>query len=237
MYLLLDNFGPGGETLRVGDVLVTGLQNFPKQVLVGTMRFANMIPDSGAVDVYLGPTTNPPLFANVAYGAITGYVQVPPNTVTVNVTAAGSTTVLYHTDITPVGGEARTFYASGLEATPTTLVGTNVLESLRPIAQAAQFEIVQAAPSAGPVDIYLTAAGQPITDAGAILSGSLLANTSVAVGTGDYDLTITRSGSTIALFGPERISLDAGNVYDSVIFDSPGGGSPLQFTVTAQTLP
>jgi hypothetical protein len=237
MYLLLDNFGPGGETLRVGDVLANGLQNFPNQVLIGTMRFANMIPDSGAVDVYLGPTTNPPVFPNVAYGAVTGYVQVPPGTVTVNVTAAGSTTVIYHTDITPVGGEARTFYASGLEATPTTLISANVLESLRPITDAAQFEIVTAAPSTGAVDVYVTAAGQPITDVGAILTGSLLANTSVALGTGDYDLTITRSGTTVALFGPERISLDAGNVYDSVLFDSPGGGSPLQFTITPQALP
>src|SRR5262245_25576789 len=87
IYLLLDNFGPGCETLRVADVLATGLKSFPKQTLVGTMRVANMIPDSGAVDVYLGPTTNPPLFSNVAYGTVTGYVQVPPNSVTVNVTA------------------------------------------------------------------------------------------------------------------------------------------------------
>jgi hypothetical protein len=237
MYLLLDSFGPGGETLRVADVLASGLQNFPKQLLVGTMRVANMIPDSGAVDVYLGPTTNPPLFANVPYGTVTGYLQVPPDTVTVNVTAAGSTAVLYQVDITPVGGEARTFYVSGTEATPTSLVSRNVLESLRPITQAAQFAIVAAAPSAGSVDIYLTAAGQPITDVAPILTGALLANNLVAVGTGDYDVTVTRAGSTVALFGPTRVSLDAGNVYDSVIFDSPGGGSPLQFTVAAQALP
>jgi hypothetical protein len=236
MYVLMDNFGPGGETLRVGEVLVTGLQNFPKQVLVGTLRFANMIPDSGAVDVYLGPTTNPPLFANVAYGAVTGYVQVPPATATVNITAAGSTTVIYHTDITSVGGEARTFYASGLKATPTTLVSAYVLESLRPITQAAQFAIVTAVPTTGNVDVYLTAAGQPITDVAPILSGAF-ANTSVAVGAGDYDVTITRSGTLSELFGPDRITLDAENVYDAVLFEAPGGGSPLQFTVTPQALP
>lgn len=237
MYLLLDNFGPGGETLRVADVVPSGSVNFPKQNLVATLRFANMIPDSDAVDVYLGATTNPPLFSNVAYGGVTGYVQVPPATATVNVTAPGSSTILYHADITPIGGQARTFYVSGTEATPASLTSANVLESLRPITETAQFSFVGAAPSAGTVDVYLTAAGQPITDVSPIVRAALLGNASVEVGAGDYDVTITRAGTLVELFGPERVTLDAENVYDAVLLDAAGGGNPLQLTVTPQALP
>lgn len=238
IYLLLDNFGPGGEALRVANVTAAGVLNFPQQTLVGTFRFANLIPDSGAVDVYLGATTGVPTFPNVVYGATTAYVQIPPATVTVNITPAGDpATVILHADITPIGGQARTFYVSGLESN-STVNAAFVLESLRPIATAGQFGIVVAAPSAARVDVYLTSAGQPISDVAALMSGAgLLANASVIRSAGEYDLTVTNAGTSIELLGPIRMTLDAGSVYDASIFDAPGGGNPLQFEVTQQVLP
>jgi Domain of unknown function (DUF4397) len=239
IYLLLDNFGPGGETLRVANVTAGGARNFPQQTLIGTLRFANMVPDAGAVDVYLGdPATTAALFAGVDYGVTTGYEEVQPVKVTVNVTPAGDPdTIIYHTDITPVGGEARTLYTSGKLAT-TTVASVYMLESLRPITSAAQFGFVAAAPGAGTVDVYLTAAGQPITDSAPVLSAAtLLANTTIVVGAGAFDLTVVRSGTYTELLGPERITLDAANVYDAVLFDPTGGGTPPQLTVTQQALP
>jgi Domain of unknown function (DUF4397) len=238
IYLLLDNFGPGGEALRVGNLNAAGVENFPAQTLVATWRFGNFVPAAGAVDVYLGAIGATPTYANVGYAALTGYLPIAPAATTVFVTPANDpSTVLHQVDITPISGEARTMYLEGPTATAA-VASALVLESLRPISGGAQFQFVDASPAAGSVDVYLTTAGQPITDASPILrAATLLDETSVVVGPGAYDVTVVRSGTVTELLGPMRIALDAGNVYDAVLYDSPGGGTPLQFTVAAQALP
>jgi hypothetical protein len=136
-----------------------------------------------------------------------------------------------------VGGQGRSLYASGLDADDTAKLGA-VIESQRSISGQAQFRFVQTAPSAGTVDVYLTTPGQPISDASPILAnGALLASSSVNLSPGTYDLFITRSGTTVQLFGPEQISVDAGAVYSGVLLDAAGGGGPLQMQVTQEVLP
>ena len=106
-------------------------------------------------------------------------------------------------------------YASGLDASDTAAAGT-VVDSQRSISGQAQFRFVQTAPSAGTVDVYLTSPGQPISDASPILAnGALLSSSSVNLTPGSYDLFVTRSGTTVQLFGPDRISVDAGAVYSA----------------------
>jgi hypothetical protein len=112
-----------------------------------------------------------------------------------------------------------------------------ILESLRSITGQAQFRFVAAAPSAGAVDVYLVTPGQPINDAAPILAnGALLSTSSTALTPGSYDMFITRSGTTIDLLGPERISVDAGAVYSAVLRDTAVGG-PLTAQVTQEVLP
>src|SRR5262249_46282761 len=158
----------------------------------------------------LGTPAGTPLFANVAYGTTTAYsLAVTNGTFTANVTPAGQPATIVATGtLAIVGGQSRTLYASGLDVSNTAAVG-NVVESQRSIAGQAQFRFVQTAPSAGTVDVYLTLPGQPITDAAPILAnGALLSSSSVNLSPGSYDLFVTRSGTTVQLFGPERISVD-----------------------------
>ena len=215
IYLLLDNFGPTGETLRVANVTAAAAEDFPNQTMQGALRATNMIPDAPLVDIYLGTPTGTPLFQNVAYGTTTPYsLAVTNGAFTANVTPAGVPgTIIATGTLTIVGGQARSMYTTGLDATDSTTLGA-VIESQRSITGQAQFRFVQTAPSAGTVDVYLATPGQPITDASPILAnGALLASSSVNLTPGTYDLFITRSGTTVQLFGPERISVDAGAVY------------------------
>ena len=46
IYLLIDNFGPTGESLRVANVTVAAAEDFPNQTMQGALRAANMIPDA-----------------------------------------------------------------------------------------------------------------------------------------------------------------------------------------------
>ena len=115
---------------------------------------------------------------------------------------------------------------------------STLVESQRSITGQAQFRFVQAAPSAGTVDVYLATPGQPISDASPILAnGVLLASSTANLTPGSYDLFVARTGYTVQLFGPERISVDAGAVYTAVMFDAAGGGGPLQLQLTREVLP
>jgi hypothetical protein len=239
IYLVLDNFGPGGETVRVADVTAIGAEDFPNQTLSAALRVENLIPDASAVDVYLGPTAGVPVLQNVPFGVTTAYVAVPNGTGTINITPAGDPdTVLATGSLTIVGGQAQSLYVSGLNAAAAARF-IAVVESLRSISGQAQLRFVAGAPSAGTIDVYVAAAGQPISDVRPILANAaLLDTTAVNLTPGSYDVVITRSGSsTVQLFGPERISVGAGDVYSSVLFDESAGSSTLQLQVTREILP
>jgi hypothetical protein len=238
IYMLMDNFSPSGETLRVANVTALAAENFGNQTSVTSMRGANMIPDAPAIDIYLGPTTGTPLFANVAYGVTTAYAPIPNGAATVNITPAGVPgTVIKTGPLTIVGGQGLSLYASGLVSNASGTFSA-IVESLRSITGQAQFRFVAAAPSATAIDVYLVTPGQPINDAAPILAnGPLLATSSTALTPGSYDLFVTRSGTTVQLLGPERISVDAGGVYSAVLRDAAGGGSPLTVQITQEVLP
>ena len=237
IYMLMDNFSPSGETLRVANVTALAAENFGNQTSVTSMRGANMIPDAPAIDIYLGDTTGTPLFANVPYGVTTAYTPIPNGAATVNITPAGVPgTVIKTGALTVVGGQGISLYVSGLVADAS---GTysSILESLRSITGQAQFRFVAAAPSAAAIDVYLVTPGQPINDAAPVLAnGALLSTSSTALTPGSYDLFVTRTGTTIQLLGPERISVDAGAVYSAVLRDVAVGG-PLTVQVTQEVLP
>ncbi|HEY6598845.1 MAG TPA: DUF4397 domain-containing protein [Pseudomonadales bacterium] len=237
IYLLLDHFGPGGEALRVADVNFFGAQDFANQTLASALRVANMIPTVAAVDVYLGDTSGTPIVANAPYGVTTAYVPVANGETTLTITPAGDpATTLASDAITIIGGQARTVYTS--QQAPLAPIFAGVIESQRSIAGQAQLRLVAASPTAGNVDIYVLVPGQPISDTTATLGNApLLGSTSTNLTPGTYDVIVTRSGSTVQLLGPERISLDAGDVYSAVLFDAPGGGTPLQLAVTEEVLP
>jgi hypothetical protein len=238
IYLLLDNFGPTGETLRVANVTAAATENFANQTLQTSMRASNMIPDAAAIDIYLGATTGAPVFQNVAYGATTAYTPIANGTTTINITPAGTPgTVLATGSLTVVGGQGLSLYASGLVSAKT-VAYTTVVESLRSITGQAQLRFVDASPGAGTIDVRVVSPGQPVADATPILaSASVLANTSVNLTPGSYDIYVTRTGTTVELLGPDRISVDAGNVYSAVLLDAPGGGSPLSVQITQEALP
>lgn len=238
IYLLIDNFGPGGELLRVANITIAGAEDFPNQTMQAALRAANMIPDAPFVDIYLGDTNGVPVFQNVAYGATTAYVPAANGAATAIITPTGVPgTVIATGSVTSVGGQSRTLYASGLDAGDTAQFGT-VTESQRSIVGEAQFRFVQVAPSAGTVDVYVVTPGQPLSDATPILAnGPLLASASVDLTPGSYDLFVTRSGTAVQLFGPDRISVDAGGVYSAALLDAAGGGGPLQVQFTREILP
>jgi hypothetical protein len=237
-YMLLDNFGSSGVSVRVANITATGATDFANESLQGTLRATNDIPDAPSVDVYVGDTTGVPVFTNVAYGTTTPYLPVANGTATVNITPAGTPgTTIAARSLTFVGGQARGLYATGLVASSSGTLDA-FIESQRPITGESQLRFVAAAPSAGSIDVYVLLPGQNVGDVTPVLaSGSLLASTSLNLTPGSYDIAITRSSTTVQLFGPERVAVADGGVYSAVLIDAAGGGPPLSLQFTQETIP
>lgn len=89
-------------------------QNTAAPMGESSFRFLNQAPKTGAVDIYMVPSgstlaKSTPLVTSLAAGSMTGYVNFSSQTVTLVVTAAGSTKAKYTSKaIALTGGEVRT---------------------------------------------------------------------------------------------------------------------------------
>jgi uncharacterized protein DUF4397 len=231
VFVVRDNFGPGGHPWRVSLVTADGGFQFPKELWATSMRFGNFIPDAPSVDAYLNATTNPPTFTNAQYAQIGARTSVPPGgaSVPLKVAATGTTTPLVVDALIPIpAGIFQTELVGGLAAGALT-APLSIFDDIRMIATEARVTFAQLATQVGAVDVYILPPGVPTTDVTPTLPGLAAKSFSHAsLLPGSYDVTITRSGSQTVLVGPERISVELGaNLYTLALTDSDGGGLPL----------
>jgi hypothetical protein len=224
----IQNTGPGAAPVSL--LLTSPTRTTAAEINdVGTpaqVRVIHASPDAPAVDVVANNDCANPLLSNVPFPAFSSYLSVPPATYNIKVTAAGNCgAVVIDANLPVAAGKQYSVFAAGKLASiePYALTDDN-----RPLATAAKVRVVHTAPSAGNVDIYVTAPGASIaTLAPAFTNVPFRADTGyVNLAGGSYDVTVTPTGTKTVAIGPTGITVTDGRVYTAAARDAVGGGAP-----------
>ncbi|MFT4719398.1 MAG: hypothetical protein ACI9SB_000563 [Candidatus Azotimanducaceae bacterium] len=232
LLVLMDYFGPGGQTVKVNSISPQGTLSFALENTPTAVRVVNTIPDQGPIDVYL----NDELFlANPAFGVVNDYKITDLSGVgTFKITPAGDpATVLLEIAPTVSQGLFYSLAISGL-ASDASYAMALFPEDNRAIPSRMIISGVSASPSAPALlDYYLLESGQTLDGINPLsFNNSRLSTSSFIALPGAYDLVITESGAKTALAGPLPINITNNAIYRFFVTDAPGGGTPPQVVFT-----
>lgn len=222
----IDNVDPGTSPVKL--VVQDGSGSFVLEDInaPATVRVVHNSPDAPPVDVIVNDDFLNPLVEDLTFPGFTGYIEVPPAIYNVKVTAANNPGLVVIDADLDLATEEYSVYAMDFLANIQPLV---LVDDNRDVATEARVRIVHGSPSAGPVDIYVTAPGADLmTSDPAFVAVPFLADTDyVSLAAGSYDVTVTPTGTKTAAIGPATVDLQAGGVYTAVARDAQGGGTPL----------
>ncbi len=224
------NTGPGAAPITLAVTDPTGKNSQIRDVATpATVRVIHDVANAPAVSVYANNDFTTPVLASLAFPNFTSYLPIAPasSVTSAQVTLAGSPgTVLINAPLALSAGTQYSVYAVGTAATIAPLVTT---DDRRRLATQAKLRIIHGSPSAGSVDVYLTAHGAGIATATPVLTSvAFKADTGfLSVAAGSYDVTVTAAGSKTAAIGPAAITLANRGIYTAVARDNAGGGAPL----------
>ncbi|NVJ50282.1 MAG: DUF4397 domain-containing protein [Gammaproteobacteria bacterium] len=183
------------------------------------LRVVHASPDAPAVDVIVNDGATP-LVANLAYPDATGFVSVDAATYNVKVAPTGTTNAVIDADLTLEQGETYSVLAVNEVASIEPLV---LNSDRRRVATESKVQIVHGSPSAGNVDIYVTAQGADIANIEPTIADFAFKQTTdgfVALPPGDYDISVTVTGTKTIAIGPLPVSLSGGSLYTIIARDA-----------------
>lgn len=200
-----------------------------------SLQVVHASPDAPAVDVIVDGGE---LVADLAYPDATGFVEVPGGTYNVAVTAANNpgAVVIGPVDLDLNAGVRHSVLAVNELAAIEPLILT---DDPRRVATNAKVRLVHASPNAGIVDIYVTAVGADINVEEPTLENVAFKDNTgfLALPAGDYDVTVTATGTKTAAIGPATISISDGGIYTAVARDPLPGAAEFGLIVLDDFLP
>ena len=190
---------------------------------VARVRLLNATTAYASLDLLVGDTRRN---TGIASGAVGGYASLKPGSYTTAVTSAGSASTLASTSRTLAEGKAYTVVAYGTLGD----VATALLEENASAAAGGQAKlmVLNAAPDAGSVDVYLTGAADSL-DAASPVANGVAGGSAVGYATlsaGTYRLRVTAAGDKSQLrFDATGLVLSSTQVATLVV--TPTAGSVL----------
>ncbi|MEZ6185404.1 MAG: DUF4397 domain-containing protein [Planctomycetota bacterium] len=194
------------------------------QAATAKVRVLHASPDAPAVDVLVDDAV---ALAGVPYKAGSGYLDVPAGARNLKVNAAGTTTTVI--DVTP------TLDADGVY----TAIAVGPLSAIEPLLLVddasdpapgdVRLRVVHGSPTAGQVDVYVTAPGDDLSGATPTLAGVSFKDASgfLDVPAGDYRARLTPAGQPTVVYDSGAVSLAPGSNLTLVAVDTAAGFSPV----------
>ena len=211
------------------DLLTAGTQ--------ASLRAFHVSPDTDLVDVVVNDDFAAPLIEDFDYTQVVGYVPVDAGDYNLKVTPANDAgTIAIDADVSLAAGQFYDVLAIGTFAAIQPLV---LNDDPRPVGTYAKVRIVHGSPTAADVDIYVAAPGTDISTIDPAFSNIPFAASTgyVNLPAGDYEVTVTPTGSTTPAIGPAPFIFADGDVFTVVARDADGGGAPLDVIVTSDLPP
>jgi hypothetical protein len=227
--------GPSPVSLLVQDG--SGASQILDAGATSDLRVIHVSPDAPPVDVVVNDDFANPLVHDLAFPEFTPVVGVPPGSYNVKVTDAATQSVVpIDVDLNLEAGVRYSVLAVGNLVNLEPLLAT---EDPRQISTEARVRIIHASPTAGDVDIYVTAPGADISGLTPTLAAvPFKANTGfLGLVAGSYDVTVTPVGSKVPAIGPATIDVVNGGVYTAIARDAAGGGGPLGLLLLDEVAP
>ena len=192
-----------------------------------TGRFFHASINVEAVDIYVDDPLTAPIVAGHAFGDITGDVDIPDGEVPITYTASGNTgAIIVDVDRGILEGGRVNFYLARDPDGDEVLTVAQV--DRRSIETQARISIANTAANHPEVDIYLVPAGEVIDErlptVPSLRTQSL--PVSFPVFANDYDIYVTEPDEKTVLLGPEPITLQLGDVVETVIYDTVDPATP-----------
>jgi Domain of unknown function (DUF4397) len=233
LFVLLDYFGPGETLVRSILVGSTNTSKFPSELITSSLRFANMISDRTAIDMYLDDTL---LAEDLLFGDVGSYQNLDEGDYEVTVTTANSVDdVIAVRPVSIVSGEFHTVIATGVGDLNGTL---NSRDDLRRVASRSNVAFSNVAPAATSVDLYILQSTQTVDNSAPSITGLRFPQSeSIRIIDGTYELTLTQGGTRNIVFGPEQITVEPNGLYRVYFADSAGGGDPIQLILGDEFTP
>ena len=174
--------------------------------------------DAPNVDVLVNDVLLPSL-TNVPFGVGSAYLTVQPATYNIKVAPTGSTNAVIEADLSLERGVDYTVAAINPVASIKALVLVD--DNTPPAAGNVKVRLIHAAPSAGLVDIYITAPGADITSMPATISNFDFEDNSgyLEVPAGDYQVRITLATTKTVAIDTGTLSLADGQIRTAFAVD------------------
>jgi hypothetical protein len=187
------------------------------------VRVVNASMDYAAVDMYLDDKRK---LSSIGYETASSYVKVDADSYTTKFTRADASSTLKSFTQDFAGDDSYTFLAMGRSGSFDVLtLDENADDASK---NKSKIRLVNAAPDAGELDVYLTDAATPLADASpsfaSVATDTLASEGFVILDSGTYRLRVTAAGSTTDVrLDVSDVALASTDVYTLVLTGTTGG--------------